>query len=267
MSWTVKEIKSWRDFLDMVEDIRAPEYSHIFRGQPDSDWLLKPSILRPFKEPYKNSSMLELEEVINRDFIGEAYSLINPILYKETKNILDWWPIMQHHGVPTRLLDWSKSPYVAAYFAVNQQLASDGTIWVLCVKTLNSIMENTDNDSIMENTDNDLSDPETIKSFTQPDALERLYEYTPMLKTDRSIAQQSIFTVCKNISSEHSSIIEDKFISNNNNSYFRIRIGKELKAEFRLRLPEMNIRSSTLFPGIDGIGRTITELTDLFRTI
>ena len=146
MSWTVMEIKCWRDFLNKIEDIRASnEYSHIFRGQPDFDWLLKPSFLRPFKEPYDDCYMLKLEKIINREFIGEAYSLINPILYKETKNILDWWPIMQHHGVPTRLLDWTRSPYVAAYFAANQQLDSDGTIWVLCVKTLKRIMKNKDN--------------------------------------------------------------------------------------------------------------------------
>ena len=259
MSWPVIDIRDWRDFLDKVEDLRAlHKYKYIFRGQPNSDWLLKPSFLRSFKEPYDIPYMLELEKIVNQDFIKEAYSLINPNLYKETKNILDWWPIMQHHGAPTRLLDWTKSPYVAAYFAVNQQLDSDGIIWVLSVKTLNEIMNNTDSD---------LAESQTIQRFTQPNVPERIYEYSPMFNTDRSIAQQSIFTVCENISSEHSSIIENKFISSTNCSYFRIRIDKKLKPNFRMSLNLMNVRPATLFPGIDGIGRTFAELIDLHTTL
>ena len=76
MSWPVIDIESWRDFLNKVEDIRTRnEYSYIYRGQPNFDWLLKPSFLRPFKEPYDDPYMLKLEKVVNRDFIGEAYSL------------------------------------------------------------------------------------------------------------------------------------------------------------------------------------------------
>ena len=255
MPWPVIDIEDWMDFLEKIEGVRTrKKNSYIFRGQPNFDWLLKPSFMRSFNEPYDRSYMLELEKAVNQDFIKEAYSLINPNLYKETKNMLDWWPIMQHHGAPTRLLDWTGSPYVAAYFAVNQQLDSDGAIWILCVKTLNETMNNIGND---------FSSPQTIQGFTQSNALERIHNYSPMFNTDRSIVQQSTFTVCENISSEHSSIIENKFTSNDDYSYYRIRIKKELKSDFRMRLYSMNIRSATLFPGIDGIGRSMAELIEL----
>jgi len=47
---------------------------------------------------------------------------------------------MQHHGAPTRLLDWSTSIYVAAYFAVIEQPNADGVIWIVHLDTVRNRM-------------------------------------------------------------------------------------------------------------------------------
>ena len=74
------------------------------------------------------------------------FSLINnfkrgaPALQANLPNQDDhiaWLFLMQHHGAPTRLLDWSKNVLVALYFAVFENLASDGELWAMYPDELN----------------------------------------------------------------------------------------------------------------------------------
>ena len=51
----------------------------------------------------------------------------------------EWLTIMQHHKVPTRLLDWTENPLVALYFAICEYPKSDGVLWVLYPRILNNI--------------------------------------------------------------------------------------------------------------------------------
>jgi hypothetical protein len=62
-------------------------------------------------------------------FRQDAHRGLAPFVVPSNDYVLNWWPLMRHYGAPTRLLDWSLSPYVALYFAVEEPWDEDGALW------------------------------------------------------------------------------------------------------------------------------------------
>ena len=74
----------------------------------------------------------ENEEAVLLEFQRGAhrYHAVTPAL----DQIVEWLALMQHHGAPTRLLDWTRSPYVALYFAMQGQSEGEAAVWAVDLK-------------------------------------------------------------------------------------------------------------------------------------
>jgi hypothetical protein len=104
----------------------------IYRGMDDPDWPLLTSLdqLGGVNPPHTKA---DVEEHVLRNFI--RYS--RPHLTSASVNEWELLVLAQHHGLPTRLLDWSYSPLVAAHFAtVNGKRDSDRVVWRLDWQTV-----------------------------------------------------------------------------------------------------------------------------------
>jgi hypothetical protein len=126
MRFESREATSVAEFVSqLANDVGTYGGPIWFRGQSDATWKLEPKLLRTNTPPPES-------HLVSRFKQSAAYLLANPPSAE-----FDWLFLMQHHGVPTRLLDWSENALTAAYFACNQNLDRPGTIWALLPCELN----------------------------------------------------------------------------------------------------------------------------------
>jgi hypothetical protein len=132
---------SLEDFLARVRTFREKwkEEELWFRGVTSSRHRLRPSLYRDRRETEALARRQEDEARI--EFSRRGHALV---LEREPRTDLDWYVLMRHNGVPTRLLDWSEGCLIALYFALRRQTPAppgskpeNGAVWVLDPQWLN----------------------------------------------------------------------------------------------------------------------------------
>lgn len=208
----------------------------------------------------KAEKLLEIEAIAWKRFESQARLHVSVYIMDYTKTRLDWWILMQHHHAPTRLLDWTESPYVAAYHACMKGFGHDGSVWLLHINSLNQRMKEI-HDEKYEEFPTLLADVDNF--FLKPDAVQDVAIIDTNIKTDRIIAQQGLFTACRDISGDQHKIICDALSAEHHKDiqvFVQLVVPSDLKTDFLMKLHAMNITASSLFPGLDGLGGSVDEL-------
>jgi len=128
----VYALSAWKHFAPFVNQVLLDYGGYIYRGQAAADWKLEPTLDRLLRKLGKQNTPATRNRHLER-FKMAARGRRGPNPPRiESEN--DWWALGQHHGLSTPLLDWTSSPFVAAYFAFAEP-ESDGSprraIWAL----------------------------------------------------------------------------------------------------------------------------------------
>lgn len=228
-------------FNDKLNRIRSP---YIYRGLSIFDYELKTSLNR------LGGNFDELEFHLLRNFKKYSHQ-------PEVANNTDWeWlALAQHHGLPTRLLDWTYSPYVALHFATAEldKFDEDGIIWALKYEALKEYLPEKLKRVLTAVGSNSFTTEMLSQVYTNINELsmeeaEFIVAFeSPSLDT-RIVNQFAIFTFMS-----RSTLLLDKWLADKPELYFKIRIPKEMKWDIRDRLDQVNINERVLFPGFDGL--------------
>src|SRR5205823_1191174 len=151
---------------------------------------------------------------------------------------------------------WSRSPFVAAYFACEKNPKQDGAVWALDVRADDFSMPPSFKEKPTDADQNSL-----CRLFEDARSRRKLHLVNMGLRNQRMVAQQGVFMLCQNAAGQHDEILENLTHKKGKGSMFRrIRISSDLKLDFFRHLRAMNINAGSLFPGIDGLGRSISEM-------
>ena len=224
---------------------------YAFRGLSDSNYKLESRLAR------HGGDFRKLEKHLLRNFKKYAHRSV-----VEKDSIWNWLSVAQHYGLPTRLLDWTYSPFVAMHFATADidTFNVDGVIWAVnYVKTHNILPEKLSRKLEEEGANVFTVEMlfESIKSLTELENLSSdpfILFFEPPSIDDRIVNQFAFFSM-----SSDSRVVLNSWLEDKMDFWRKIVIPAKLKWEIRDKLDQANITERVLFPGLDGLTKWLSR--------
>ncbi|MGO6997875.1 FRG domain-containing protein [Rhizobium leguminosarum] len=269
---------SWENLISLLYQgdwdgaISRHRSSMVFRGMTNSSWTMKTSLMR------LGGNYSVLEKHLLRNFRKYAHRDV-----VERDSFWHWLAVAQHHGLPTRLLDWTYSPFVAMHFATDAlaSMNENGVIWcvdlrlahqslpailtksidqegsyVFTIDMLAALERKRDEfPSLVAEADDkgyqllrDLGDFDKLS--TDPFAL----FIEPPSIDDRIVNQFALFSAISD-----AKMTMDEWLQSRPEMYKKVIIPTHLKWEVRDRLDQANVNERVIYPGLDGLSKWLSR--------
>ena len=278
-----EKAKSWEHFLRWLDELQG---SWCFRGQREAAWLLHTSLDRDVRRERSSPNSCSLyhlnRETEMRDLLYQFQQYAHHYLphVPPMNDLSSWYALMQHHCVPTRLLDWTESSYVAMYFAVEdkamekrkREKESHSAVWAIDLAWLETkgrelLQSKNSAPSVVDGSPAEVADyTNRLLRETEESVIVRI---NPQMSNPRLFAQQGIF-LCKLYHEASFGQMLMKMMMypqvTDRPVIRKIEVGSSLRIKFLKHLRAMNIQRASLFPGLDGLGLSLKldlELKDM----
>jgi hypothetical protein len=223
----MQKVKNFRELVEQLELKKPHSRVVVFRGQSNARWPILPKVGRPeYARKYDKVKGTMSENSIFTAWVRYAKFYIT----KEPQNLWDWYAIAQHYGLATRLLDWSKNPLVAAYFACWENPKQDGVI--IC---------------------NSIPDFSKIDLNTNPIDFKDFGFFYPSGLASRIVNQRGLFTISGNPTTPLEKEAQAE------GSLERIVIAKSAKSDILESLDLFNVNKLSLFQDLNAMSDYLND--------
>lgn len=225
------EVGSLPDFLQKVEECCTGKRNVLLRGHADAAWKLEPKIARIRMRPGFSTATAEAEMLA--EFKRRAASLAP----RHMSSDWDWLALAQHHGLPTRLLDWSTNALVALWFAIEcpPRGQDAAAIWIF------------------------MGEPDDYANehkHKNPLTITRTLIFRPRHHAPRIVGQSGWFTAHKRVESSKSFIPLERN-KTYKNQFIKLIIPAGRFAILREDLNRCGVNPASLFGDLDGLAKQI----------
>ena len=270
------EPESWAECLSLLLSFGGSET--IYRGHRSFNWELQSKLERVLLKHAEEfdrhrydlmQSMAvdretdewteSVEKYLTRYFRRNAIRYGTPGL-PEPWDVVGWWEVMQHHGAPTRLMDWTTSPFVALWFAIDghEDRAGDMALWIYDRRSglINHGQAQIDADEAEDIDFLASDDRRAVNRFIRlaiSDGNPALIPVQPR-PFPRAVAQQSVLTVSPSISVGRPAHwwIRKSLAT-------RVRLRAAWKSDIVMTCESMGLNRPSLFRDLDTLGNFVTE--------
>ncbi len=251
-------VKTWNQLVEEVyHDAWKPKLGryrsdYAFRGLSDCSYQLKNSFLR------NCGDRPELEYHLLRNFRKYARTSEPQLTNTQLRSLI----LAQHHGLTTRLMDWTYSPFVAMHFATSntEKFEIDGVIWKVDFVEVNRLIPHPLNALLSLEKCNaftvEMLESEflSLQKFDEIIGPGHVLFFEPPSLDERIVNQFAFFSIMTSATA-----ILDDWLIKHPDLYRRIIIPAGLKWEIRDKLDQANITERVLFPGLDGLAGWLTR--------
>jgi hypothetical protein len=268
-----RTVASWRQFQEVFGPF-FQQRSWVFRGHHNSAYRLETALERACCRTFRLTGdpldfgptwALWMPNKFERDLLLQFQRRAHQYIQNPPHDsaVLDWLALMQHHGVPTRLLDWTFSPYVALYFAFeNSRPDTDCALWAVDTDWITKEAHET------LRKDSRFPKAPNVRAFN--DYLDRvLFDDTnpnvivmvnPIKMNDRTAAQQGVFLYDLSHTGAFDLPLLQMLVMPalpTSPVIWKFIIKPAERVRFLRELNRMNIHAASLFPGLDGFARSL----------
>lgn len=259
--FTTKLRESWRDTLEQRKRYSFHEDRWVFRGLSNANWPIASTFERGRVGGGRYPAW-KYEAVILREFSRFAHHFVSDL--PPSRNVLEWFALMRHYGAPCRLVDFSYSFYVAAYFALQDASHETGpaAIWAVNTKWLRSTYDQVfPRNGKRRGVNFRFKDPIDFKrrflSRTAPRTF--VAPANPFRMNERHGAQQGVFLCPGNIGLPFMENLLSSGAERNPDQVVRIILDPSMKAEAIRDLRRMNVSAATLYPDLGGFAQSLRD--------